>query len=159
MTPAANGLRFRHGRRRGRGLRLRLGQRLRLRHRVTDELYLGANDGVPGRTAKLVIGGVDVYLTVAWRGERPVHIGMVISGGKNKNPLIEVAIGHALRLLQCGKLDVAGLCREWRGTHFEPAGPCPQLEAIVSSPLDAAARWIEAAVQTGPRGLCGIRSM
>jgi hypothetical protein len=105
---------------------------------------LDSHDGCPGRVVKLEIGGVDCYLSVAWGGDEcPAHIGMVISGGKNKNPLLEVVLGHAVRLLATGGIDMDGLVREWRGTNFEPAGVCPQLACIVSSPLDAAARWFE----------------
>lgn len=103
---------------------------------------LEQHDGLPSVTQKLEIGGVDCYLTVAWGSAAPVFWQMVISGGKNKNPLIEIALGHALRLLETGGSDLRGIVREWSGTRFEPAGVCPQLGGIVTSPLDAAARWL-----------------
>jgi hypothetical protein len=104
-------------------------------------------DGIPGRTVKLTIDGVDCYLMTAWDGRPgdggdPVYFAMVVSGGRNKNPLLEVVFDHA-RALLAGGTPVRGLIAAWRGTQFEPRGVCPQLGAIVSSPLDAVARYLE----------------
>ena len=100
-------------------------------------------DGLPGRTQKFTIAGVDSYFTFAVDDGRPAFFGMVVAGGPNRNPLLEVVFTLAMRMLDARCADLPYLIRTWRGTHFEPSGVCPQLECIVSSPLDAAARYLE----------------
>lgn len=109
---------------------------------------LEEHDGVASTTQKLEIGGVDCYLSVAWAGGRVVHLGLVISGGRNKNPLLEVVFAHALALIDEGR-ELADVLSAWRGTRFEPAGVCPQLGGIVGSPLDAVARWFDGRTEAG----------
>lgn len=111
-------------------------------------------DGLGGQTQKFTIDSRDCYFTVTWGPDgRPAYLGMVVAGGPNRNPLLEVVFGMAVRMLAAGCADLPYLIRAWRGTHFEPSGVCPQLECIVSSPLDAVARYLErfAAADEGRR--------
>jgi hypothetical protein len=117
--------------------------------------------GALGRTAKLTIGGVDCYVTVGYAGPRPIHVDLTLGHGAglhsyadpvanelatlaldDARAALEVGCRQASALLQCGAWELADLIDAWRGTRFSPAGVCPQVQGVVSSPLDAAARWL-----------------
>lgn len=140
------------------------------RERAAAVAALEANDGVPGRTVKLEIGLGDCYFSAAVQEGRLVHVALSLSriGGD----AADVLISHQTAVLEASKQDVARalierVCRDasellqrqawtaadliaaWRGTRFDPEGVCPQVQAVVASPLDAAARWVEMKVAEG----------
>lgn len=123
--------------------------------------------GLPGLTQKFTIKGpvdYDFYLKLAWcpslgiritkvNGElRPkrfdgrldyVDITVGTAQEHNIRALVELVCKEAYALLRVGAWGTDKLIREWRGYPFEPAGYCPQVQGIVKSPIDAAARLIE----------------
>jgi len=117
--------------------------------------------GIETVTNKLGVGGRDTYLKVGWHRGRPVLVDMTIGKGQdnlindlqtnelataaatNARAAIEVICRHASSLLQANVWSLNDLIRAWRATVFEPQGVCPELQEIVSSPLDAAARLCE----------------
>jgi hypothetical protein len=124
--------------------------------------------GAVGRTAKLTIGAHDLYAQMAFAGDRPIYITITISRGANvegyADPVadelatqivddaraqLEVICRQASTLLQLGAWGLGDLTAAWRGTKFEPSGVCPQVAGIVSSPLDAVARYLAARLETG----------
>ena len=125
--------------------------------------------GLPGTNVKLEIGAGDCYLTMAIMGGRLVHVNLTVSrvGGPENvmgtpqvavleaskldvtKALVEIVCREANQLLQRGAWDAASLVAAWRGTRFDPEGMCPQVQGLVSSPLDAVARWIEAKIKSG----------
>jgi hypothetical protein len=128
------------------------------------------NDGLPGHNVKLEIGAGDCYLTVAAQQGRVVHVMLTVSriGGDRNDilpshqtavleaskldvtkALVEQVCRDANELLQRGEWAVADLIAAWRGTRFDPAGYCRQVDALVASPMDAAARWMELKAKEG----------
>jgi len=124
--------------------------------------------GAEGRTAKLAIGAHDLYAKMAFLGDRPIYINITISRGAHAegyaDPVadelatqivddaraqLEVICRQASTLMQLGAWGLADLTAAWRGTKFEPSGVCPQVAGIVSSPLDAVARYLGARLETG----------
>lgn len=98
-------------------------------------------------TQKLEIGGRDLYVHAGW-GHGGVlryldlRLGMGIDS--NVRAALELVVIHAKELVDSGAWTLDKMFRVWRGTHMEPSGPCPQTQGIVKSPLDAAARFLEA---------------
>lgn len=138
--------------------------------RARAQAALETNDGLRGRTVKLEIGTGDCYLKVATFEGRLVNVDLTVSriGGEDEaalttprmavlecskrdvtRALLEVACREASDLLQAGVWDAARLVATWRGTRFDPEGGCAQVQGVVASPLDAAARWIEMKIQEG----------
>jgi hypothetical protein len=137
--------------------------------RAQVQAALEASPGLTGWTAKLEIGAGDCYLTVAVREARIVYVTITVSrvGGSPSimgthqvavleaskldvtKALVEVACREANELLQRQAWGAADLVAAWRGTRFDPEGVCPQVQGIVTSPLDAAAKWIEMKMQQG----------
>lgn len=125
--------------------------------------------GVEGFTAKLTIGTHDFYATVGTDAGRPVIIDITLGRSaecdmrftdSNANDLatqavndtramIEVICRQATALLQADIWSIDDLIEQWRRTQFEPAGVCPQVQGVVSSPLDAVARYLQ---QRGAHG-------
>ncbi len=104
---------------------------------------------IPGATYKLDIADESVYLTVGCISGRPVYISLVLGHGVNHEKtdadksMLEVICNQATELLSTGTWTIPELVESWRGVmNCEPSGVCPQLEGRVSSPLDAAARWL-----------------
>lgn len=104
---------------------------------------------LPGQTYKLDIGESSVYLTVACISGRPVYVDIVLGHGINQynideqKSMLEVICHQATELLATGTWTMAELVESWRGVmNCKPSGVCPQLKGLVSSPLDAAARWM-----------------
>ena len=100
-------------------------------------------------TIYVVHAGNHIDITVG-RHKNPVanqevQDGFTTNGEDAIRALLEVTCRLAREYLEKG-----GALEEvlvgWRGTRFEPSGYCPQLSTLVSSPLDAAARWIEKSV-------------
>ncbi len=107
---------------------------------------------------KLSIGGRDCYFRISWHEGRPVAVDLTIGTGadnngndlrtnelasaamKNARASIELICRHASALLQTDVWTLDDLISAWRGTAFDPDGICPELQGLVSSPLDAAAR-------------------
>ena len=95
-------------------------------------------------TIYVVHAGNHIDITVG-RHKNPVanqDDGFTTNGEDAIRALLEVVCKTTREYLEKGGAmeDVLTI---WRGTRFEPSGYCPQLEGLVSSPLDAAARWIE----------------
>lgn len=104
--------------------------------------------GLPGVTQKFSIEGeltYDFYLKLAWHEYHLDYLDLTVSGAQDHNirALVELVCKEAYALLRAEVWTVDKLVREWRGYPFEPMGYCPQLEGIVRSPIDAAARLIE----------------
>jgi hypothetical protein len=137
--------------------------------RTRVKAALLASEGLPGWNVKLEIGSGDCYLTAAIMGGRLVHVNLTVSrvGGPElimrthqvavleaskldvTKALVEIACRTVNQLLQRGAWDVEDLIAAWRGTRFDPEGVCPQVRGIVSSPLDAAAKWLELKAKEG----------
>jgi hypothetical protein len=128
----------------------------------------GLAQGAEGRTVKMTIGDHDIYAKVGFVADRPVYIDITIGHGREGNgytsPLanelatqlvddaraqLEVICRQASTLLQIGAWDLGDITAAWRGTKFEPSGVCPQVQGLVSSPLDAIARYLGARMETG----------
>ena len=128
----------------------------------------GLARGAEGRTVKLVIGGHDLYVKIGCVQDRPIYIDVTISRGGDQagyaDPVadelatqivddaraqLEVICRQASALLQLGAWGLDDLTQAWRGTKFEPSGICPQVQGIVSSPLDAVARYLGLRLATG----------
>lgn len=109
-------------------------------------------DEMPGTTKKLDIGNASIYVKIAHVEGRPTWIDITIGHGDHANypgiesvrSVLEITCITASTLLTSGQWSIADLIDLWRGVkNCEPYGQCPQLGAIVSSPLDAAARWLQ----------------
>lgn len=118
---------------------------------------------VEGFTAKLSIAAHDVYAKVGYCGGRPVYIDITLGHStarerlhedrasnelatqavSNARAMLEVICRQATELLKANVWTLDDLIAAWRGSQFEPAGACPQVEGIASSPLDAMARYLE----------------
>jgi len=61
----------------------------------------------------------------------------------NVRAALELVVMHAKELVDSGVWTLDDMFSRWRATHLEPSGICPQVEGIVTSPLDAAARFLE----------------
>lgn len=125
---------------------------------IEETLY---RQGIESVTNKLGVGGRDCYFKIGWNGGRPVHVDLTIGTGQdhlsgdvqtnelataaamNARAAIEVICRHASALLQAHVWSLNDMIGAWRATAFEPQGVCPELQEIVSSPLDAAARLCE----------------
>lgn len=132
---------------------------------ATEELLQA---GLPTITRKITIGDHDIYMKIGIDDRRPVFIDITIgrSGGDaarhdacaapNRQCIadelatrvvdgaraqLEIICRQASVLLQANVWNIEDLVQEWRGTRFEPSGPCIELEMIAKSPLDAAAAW------------------
>lgn len=104
----------------------------------------------PSVTQKLEIGAESIYVKIGFKigsgGHEPWFIDITLGHGcedSNARAMIEVICVQATELIQCDCWSFRSLISAWRGTKFRPDGPCPQLECIVSSPLDAVAQWVE----------------
>ena len=137
----------------------------RRRRAIADQVR--DHEGLSGLTQKFTIhcrdGECDFYLKVAWtpsgikitkigkvlkpvhHGRRLAYVDLTAAGSQRHNirALIELACKEAYALLRHGAWTTDKLVREWRGYPFEPSGYCPQVEGLVRSPMDAAARLIE----------------
>jgi hypothetical protein len=127
--------------------------------RAESDLY--AEVPVPGRVIKLKVGEHDIYAKIAYSEGRPVYVDIslafadrrrptcvaeteaITAGVTNARAQLEVICRQASALLQANVWSQDDLVRAWRATQFDPAGLCPQVEGIVSSPLDAVARYLE----------------
>jgi hypothetical protein len=87
----------------------------------------------------------DFYLQLVHYAGEIDFIALTLSGLHDHNirALMEVVCREATRALRRKAYTLYELTRLWRGYHFAPFGVCPQVEAIVQSPLDAAAILIE----------------
>lgn len=128
------------------------------------------NDGLLGHNIKLEIGMGDCYLTAAVMEGRLVYVSLTVSriGGEATDvlpshqmavleaskldvtkALIECVYRDARELLQRGEWSAVDVIAAWRGTRFDPAGYCRQVDSLVTSPLDAAAQWLDMKVKGG----------
>jgi hypothetical protein len=128
------------------------------RHAVEQAL----EEGMDTMTYRLVYDGVSLYLKVGLIGGQLAYLSAQVgSHGRQfaavSLPEVDAAVASfstlrgfleasclmANALLASGVWQAADLVSAWRGTRFAPDGICPQLEAVVRSPLDAIARLIE----------------
>jgi hypothetical protein len=132
-----------------------------------NQAWKGAEEalsqGVMGFTAKLTIGAHDLYVILGSAEGRPVIINITLGrsaecdmrfdnptanelatqAANDTRAMIEVCCQQATALLQADVWSVDDLIAQWRGTKFDPSGACPQVQGVVSSPLDAVARYLQ----------------
>jgi hypothetical protein len=108
-------------------------------------------DGLPGITAKMEIGGHDLYLETAWYKGRIVRIDITLSRGKDitddlpkSEQMVSMEITRfdlarswvenecrmASNLLQTGKAGIDTILSEWSGVSGYPSGFCPQIKGV-----------------------------
>ena len=95
----------------------------------------------PSLTARIKIGDARLYLVLVLDGNGNIAE-LVLPVAQCVGAELELICKLANLALKHGAgIDaVMGL---FRGTRFEPAGACPTVEGIVSSPADAVAKVIE----------------
>lgn len=126
--------------------------------RVDSRLAL---DGLPGITAKMVIGGNDLYVKTMWFERRIVRIDITLSSGNGgmspdsndenldqtrfdlSKAWLEDSCRLASKLLQTGNVSIGTIIESWVGVEGYPQGYCPQLNGIQKGPLHAAAMLIK----------------
>lgn len=108
--------------------------------------------GVPSTTFKIEIRWYDTkhrrekrtsfFLHLLWNGEQ--LIGLKMDGLREFKTMNRALFREYCRelseRLQDGQIDLNYVCQRWIAQTFDPEGYCPQLEAMVRSPLDAAAK-------------------
>lgn len=124
---------------------------------------LDSNSGLPGFNVKFDIGMGSCYLKYGMKDNKVHWIDVVIAGTgdeddaahsaqmvemtnsklDNNRSLVEVACREATELLQAERWTIKTLISAWRGTKFDPAGICPQVRGIVTSPFDAVAQYFQ----------------
>jgi len=134
----------------------------KFRQRAADRMY--STEAMPGVTGKLVIrqtveGKIrehNIYIHLGYFEDALNFIDITCGGtiDYSVRRLITKVCDHVRRELRHGLLTEEDLIKDWRGrfegnNSFEPQGVCPQLpggylDQLVASPLDAAARWMEA---------------
>ncbi len=95
---------------------------------------------------KLEIGGVDLYVHAGWDHGgvlRYLDLRLGMGADANVRAALELVVLHAAALVDAGVWTLENMYTAWRATHLDPCGICPQVEGIVTSPLDAAARLLE----------------
>lgn len=107
-------------------------------------------DCLPGITAKIEIGGHDLYLKTTWFDGRIVRIDITVSRGRGVYDNLPMS-GHSVtlettrydlarswlenecrmasNLLQTGKAGIGTVIEEWTMVEGFPSGHCPQLPA------------------------------
>lgn len=103
-------------------------------------------DYIETMTCKLEIGGADIYLHAGWdSGGVLRYLDLRLSNGLDANvrAALEIIVKHAKALVDGGVWTIEDMKTQWRGTHMDPSGICLQVRGAVTSPLDAAARYIE----------------
>ena len=97
-------------------------------------------------TQKLEIDGKDLYVHAGWDHDgvlRYLDLRLSMGVDSNVRAALAVVVVHAKALVDSGQWTLEKMYKVWRATHLEPNGQCPQLEGFVTSPLDAAARFLE----------------
>lgn len=124
---------------------------------VNSSMSMG---GLPGITAKLVVGGYDIYLKTVWKKGRIVMIDITLSSGgnnigeRNSDSLeqtkfdmsrswVEDSCRLASYLLQTGHSNIDNVLDSWVGVEGFPHGYCPQLGHLQKGPLHACALLIK----------------
>ena len=95
---------------------------------------------------KLEIGGVDLYVHAGWSRDgvlRYLDIRLGMGTDANVRAALELVVVHAKALIEANVWTLEDMYKAWRATHLDPSGVCPQVEGIVTSPLDATARFLE----------------
>lgn len=97
-------------------------------------------------TQKLEIGGKDLYVHAGWDHDgvlRYLDLRLSMGVDSNVRAALDVVVAHAKELVDSGIWTLEKMYKTWGATHLEPCGLCRQLEGFVTSPLDAAARFLE----------------